>query len=107
MDSEKNIQTMFSNEQDYNECLSIFHCINKCKLIIDLDIPSAISKEIAEYATGTIKPCSYKGCNNTVLILEDDLEQMCDYDVPPSNFIYIYMYEVVNKFYCLECMSNF
>ena len=88
---------------DQDQFRRIFKSIEKSAYIRQLDVSKVISKEIAEYATGQIKDCANTECEQTIIILNQDL---AEYNNDHSNsqklnFKYCFITE---SFYCLQCM---
>ena len=86
------IHSLFTNDKDAIQCISIFDQIENCQLIKILNIPTHINKDIAEHATGRIVKCHTSDCNVEAVILYQDRND------------YGYCFE--NMGYCSDCIKT-
>ena len=71
---------IFKNTDDQQQCAEIFEIINKSELIINCKVPHDITKEIAQFGTGSFVKCCKDGCDGFVCFLnpEKEEEDECD-----------------------------
>ena len=72
----------FVNSSDHQHFLELFQVIDGSQLIKSLNITHFISKDIAEFATGSFEKCANTKCMNEIPTLYQDKEL---YDVHHSN----------------------
>eukprot|EP01084_Bolivina_argentea_P059579 108824_1 len=91
----------FQNSTDHNQFVFYFNIIQKNQLIQSLNIPSIINREIAEYATGTIKPCSNLNCNEGICILNSDWKNFNKNKITKWTYC-----DRKNNYFCEKCKPH-
>ncbi len=99
--NDNSISSMFLNHVDHREFIKYFNPIEASQLSEIYQIPLAINREIAEFATGTIEQCANDNCNAGICVLNEEKILFQNKQEVKWNYC-----SIENKYFCSLCKPS-
>ena len=101
--SKEKMKSIYTNPSDQSQFFFLFKCIQNAEIAKNLNVPSCLIKEIAEFGIGQTIKC--KSCHRKIVIIHQDFEKNLDgIQGVPNHESYQFCKD--GKFECVSCHNG-